>query len=86
MHGTSMNFTARFARRLKARNKAKICKISVLEQNANENSDYIDKIKYLPLQGYSTLLQIQMFWEDMAMKGTFLVNHKVYNLNMQTNV
>lgn len=55
MHGTSMNFTARFARRLKARNKAKICKISVLEQNANENSDYIDKIKYLPLQGYSTL-------------------------------
>uniref|UniRef100_A0A7I4BFZ0 Uncharacterized protein n=1 Tax=Physcomitrium patens TaxID=3218 RepID=A0A7I4BFZ0_PHYPA len=31
-------------------------------------------------------LQIQMFWEDMAMKGTFLVNHKVYNLNMQTNV
>ncbi|KAG0560418.1 hypothetical protein KC19_10G179300 [Ceratodon purpureus] len=33
-------------------------------------------------EGYPTLVQIRMFWEGMAMKGTFLVNHKLDKLRI----
>jgi hypothetical protein len=45
--------------------------------------DQIDKLRFLYLQGYPTLMQIRMFWEGMAMKGTFLVNHKVSRSNVE---
>lgn len=60
MYGIFMNFIVRFVRRLKVRNKVKICKISVFEQNVNENSDYIDKIKYFFLQGYFIFVDLNV--------------------------